>query len=129
MVSMKPAGRRGKELFLGMISGGTMSDRIVARHGDAIDTGVLAHSVADNYHWDTTPMRGAHGAPSEGETRLAEPGVVALDWWLSPVKRDIATGLISGIYEEIVSGVNYYFPSTTTIVPDGYSCFFLSFPR
>jgi hypothetical protein len=33
MVSMKPAGRRKRELFFGMISGGTMSYRIAARHG------------------------------------------------------------------------------------------------
>jgi hypothetical protein len=56
MVSMKPAGRRGKDLFFGMISGGTIPHRIAVRHGDAIDTGVLAHRLADNYNWDTTPV-------------------------------------------------------------------------
>ncbi len=41
---MKPAGLREKELFFGMISSRTVSHRIAARHGDAIDTGVLAGS-------------------------------------------------------------------------------------
>jgi hypothetical protein len=49
MVSMKRAGRRGRELFFGMISGGTTTHRIAARHGDAMDTGVVAKTLADNY--------------------------------------------------------------------------------
>ena len=41
MVSMKLAGCRGRVLFFGMISGGTMSHRIAARHrGRDRDRGV-----------------------------------------------------------------------------------------
>jgi hypothetical protein len=74
MVSMKPAGRRGRVLFFGMISGGTMSHRIAARHGDAFATRVLAHAIANTITGKHVDEK-AHRDPSVLDTQLAESGI------------------------------------------------------
>jgi hypothetical protein len=62
--------------------------RKLARFGQMIDAGVLAHTVLDNYHWNTKPVVGGaivglsptpwsktRGAlvPSDAETNRAGP--------------------------------------------------------
>jgi hypothetical protein len=57
MVSMKPTGSCGRELFFGMISGGTMSHRIAAWPGDATDPRVLAHPGSGQLQLGSMSMR------------------------------------------------------------------------